>query len=94
MVVDTSGVHRVSIDFCDCGLDGIFAHQRTQLLHARWMPASFDCPKTVFTFGVLDTFHELTLQGKTTGYDFYHTILRRTDNAQLGKRIVSPSSFI
>jgi hypothetical protein len=57
------------------------------------MPASFDRPQTVFTFNVLDTFHELTLQGKTTAYDFYHAILRRTDNAQVGKRIVSSVQF-
>ena len=89
MVINISGVHRVSVDFCNCGLDGNFTHRRTQLLRSRWMPASFDRPQTGFTFNVLETFHELTLQGKTTAYDFYHTILRRTDSAQLGKRIVS-----
>lgn len=33
--------------------------------------------------------HELTLQGKTTLYDFYHTLLRLTDNAKLQKPTVS-----
>src|SRR6202050_3996567 len=48
-------------------------------------------PKTVFTFDILETFHELSLQGKTTTYDFYHSVIRRTDNLQLGKPIVGYS---
>jgi hypothetical protein len=87
-VVDTSGVHYVSIDCCDCRTNGII-HRRTQLLRARWFPATFNQPKTVFTFGCLDTFHELTLQGKTPIYDFYHTILHKMDNAELHKPVVS-----
>jgi hypothetical protein len=89
MVFDTSGVHYVAVNYCDCGQGGQVIHQRTQLLRSRWFPATFDRPKTVFTFDCLATFHELTLQGKTTPFDFYHTILRRTDNAQLSKTIVS-----
>jgi hypothetical protein len=91
MVFDTSGVHFVSIDYCDCGQGGHVLHPRTQLLRSRWFPATFNRPKTVFTFDCLATFHELTLQGKTTPFDFYHMILRRTDNAQLLKPIVSVS---
>lgn len=41
-----------------------------------------------FTFDVLDLFHKLTLQGKTTLYDFYHTLLHRSDNMALGKAVV------
>ena len=51
-------------------------------------------PKTVFTFDILETFHELSLQGKTTTYDFYHSVIRRTDNLQLGKPIVGYSLTI
>lgn len=36
-------------------------------------------------------FHELTLQGKTTLYDFYHVLLRKTDNANVQRSIVSIS---
>jgi CxC2 like cysteine cluster associated with KDZ transposases len=88
MVFNTSGAHRVSVDFCDCGQGDAILHKRTQLLRASWFPATFQRPQTVFTFDVLQTFHELTLQGKTTPYDFYHTLLRRTDNAQMEKPIV------
>jgi len=81
------GVHYIAVDFCNCR-HGIF-HQRTQLLRARWFPATVNRPKTVFTFDCLDTYHELSLQGKTTAFDFYHAVLRRTDNVQLEKDIVS-----
>lgn len=87
-VFDTSGVHYVSVDFCDCRTNGV-VHQRTQLLRARWFPATFNRPKTVFSFDCLDLFHELTLQGKTPLYDFYHTILHMTDNLELHKTVVS-----
>ncbi len=89
-VFDTSSVHYISVDFCECQMNG-FIHQRTQLLHACWFPASFNWPKTVFTFDCLDTFHEFTLQGKTSLYDFYHTILHKTDNLELNKTVVSAS---
>ena len=88
MVFDITGVHHVSVDFCECPRDS-FLHRRTQLLHAGWFPATFNGPQTIFTFWLLDTFHELTLQGKTTLYDFYHMLLRQTDNAQLGKSVIS-----
>jgi CxC2 like cysteine cluster associated with KDZ transposases len=39
--------------------------QRTQILRARWVPATLQRPKTVFTFDALETFHELTLQDNT-----------------------------
>jgi hypothetical protein len=88
MVIDMTGIHLVSVDFCDCRQDGV-DHRRTQLLRAAWFPATFDQPRTVFTFDVLETFHELTLQGKTTLYDFYYMILRKTDIHKLGKAMVS-----
>lgn len=92
LVFDITGVHRVTIDFCNC-THHIF-HQRTQLLRARWFPATTNRPKTVFTFNVLKTYHELSLQGKTTSYDFYHSILRRTDNSKVEKEIVCCFLFL
>jgi len=87
MVFDTTGVHCVAVDFCNC--TEVVFHRRTQLLCACCFPATVNWLKTVFTFDTLRTFHELSLQGKTTAFDFYHTILCRTDNLQLGKYTVS-----
>ncbi|KAF8501150.1 hypothetical protein F5888DRAFT_1582595, partial [Russula emetica] len=77
-IFDTSGVHYISVDFCDCRTNR-FVHERNQLLCACLFPATFNRPQTAFTFDCLNTFHELTLQGKTPLYDFYHTILHKTD---------------
>ena len=83
-VIDNSGIHQVSVNFCDCGTNS-FIPSCMQILRASWFPATFNRPKTVFTFNCLDTFHELTLQGKTTLHDFYQTIMHKTDNLCLEK---------
>lgn len=57
-------------------------------MRKKWFPATLIRPQTVFTFDLLDTFHELTLQGKGNLFDFYHTLLRKTDNAGIEKLIV------
>jgi hypothetical protein len=57
-------------------------------LRTRWFPATFNRPMTAFTFDCLDTFHELTLQGKTPLYDFYHMVLHKTDSLELHKTVV------
>ena len=79
-VVDTSGIHTVNVSFCDCvGAP----HRCVQLLRISWMPASIDHPKSAFTFDVLDTFHLLTLQGKTSAYDYYYSLAHKSDNTGL-----------
>ena len=51
-----------------------------QLLRVSWYPASILRPKTVFTFDLLDTYHKASMQGKLNLYDFYTTIMQKTDN--------------
>jgi len=92
-VFDTTGIHYVSVDYCDCRVNGN-VHSVTQLLRARWFPATCDRPMTAFTFECLDTFHLLTLQGKMPLYDFYHTIVHKQDNLELKKPTVSFLSFL
>jgi len=88
MVFDTSGIHSVNIDYCNCPRDDVL-DWRTQLLRQGWFPATFSRPNTVFTFDCLNTFHEHTLQGKGNLYDFYHVLLRKTDNANVSDTVVS-----
>ena len=78
-IIDLSGIHQVAINFCDCCENGIIP-RHVQLLRAGWFPATFNCPKTAFTFHCLDFYHELTLQGKVNAYDFCRTLLHITDN--------------
>ena len=88
MVFDTSGIHAVNVDYCDCPGDNPL-DRRTQLLRQGWFPVTFSRPNTVFTFDCLDTFHEHTLQGKGNLYDFYNLLLRKTDNANVSDTVVS-----
>jgi CxC2 like cysteine cluster associated with KDZ transposases len=85
-----NGVHHVNIDFCDCGsMESPSPHPRVQLLRMGWFPATFERPKTAFTFDLLKLFHKVTLQGKTTLYDFYQAILQVSDSLELEKSTVS-----
>ncbi|KAF7440215.1 hypothetical protein PC9H_000559 [Pleurotus ostreatus] len=76
-IIDTSGIHIVSVRFCRCR----FLGEDIQLLRYRWYPASPTAPRTAFTLNLLNTFQLLTLQGKVSAYDFYLSIERKTDNA-------------
>jgi hypothetical protein len=89
VVFDLLGPHHVSINYCHCGDELSESTAWTQLLREGWFPATLSRPQTVFTFECLETFHELTLQGKTNLYDYYHTLLRLSDNANLSTSIVS-----
>ena len=40
-------------------------------------------------FNVLDTYHKLALQGKLNLYDFYLSILQKTDNCGRKKVVIS-----
>jgi hypothetical protein len=55
----------------------------------RWYPASFNRPKTAFTFDLLETYHKVTLQGKLNLFDFYHAIMHKSDNQGRSKPMVS-----
>lgn len=88
LVIGLNGAHPVNVQFCACkGTPGWVEHYR-QLLRIGWYPASFDRPKTAFTFDLLDTYHKLTLQGKLNLYDFYLSIMQKTDNCGQEKAIV------
>jgi CxC2 like cysteine cluster associated with KDZ transposases len=82
-----TGIHHINIDYCGC--KDLPLSKTVQILRQGWFPATFNRPQTAFTFDCLGFFHELTLQGKVNLYDFYHTLLRVTDNANLSKTVVS-----
>lgn len=86
VVFDLSGPHWIHIDYCRCSAEPL--SNWAQLFREKWFPATLTRPQTVFSFDCLETFHELTLQGKTSLYDFYLTLLRRSDNASLYTGIV------
>lgn len=93
VVIDDNGIHHVNVQFCACTRDSQWAENYRQLLRVGWYPASFQKPKTAFTFNVLDSYHKLALQGKLNLYDFYSSITQKTDNCGREKMIVSRVFF-
>ncbi|TBU36515.1 hypothetical protein BD309DRAFT_878262 [Dichomitus squalens] len=82
IVGHTSGVQAVSVRFCECLDDNChFMPEWCQLFRFGWFPASTHSPATTFTFDLLNTFQELSFQGKTNLFDFWRTIEHITDNS-------------
>ena len=90
-IIDINGWHKVQAGFCKCGTSNVPHEHYRQLLRMRWYPASFNRPKTAFTFDLLETYHKVTLQGKLNLYDFYHAIMHKSDNQGRSKPLVSGS---
>ncbi|KAJ7302475.1 hypothetical protein DFH08DRAFT_977891 [Mycena albidolilacea] len=80
VVLHESGIHQVAVNFCGCERRGSAGLPDTQLLRGRWYPASEERPQTCMTFSALDQFHTLTLQAKTTMYDYYLALEKLTSN--------------
>ena len=87
-VMHSNGIHVVNISFCGCNNEIGASHSRIQLLRARLLPASIDAPRTAFSFDVLNSFHLITLQGKTSAYHYYLSIAHQTDNVGLSNQPV------
>jgi hypothetical protein len=92
-VVSTNGIHKVSVMYCGCHHAGGGSAKNIQLLRASWFPATIIRPRTAFTFDVLEAFHLLNLQGKTSAYDYYLSLVHRTDNTGTQDVKVSSTQF-
>jgi hypothetical protein len=88
-VYHTNGAHLVKVSYCQYGGPAGGYLYPNQLLRSLWFPASLTCPRTAFTFVVLKHFHHLTLQGKTTAYNFYNSLVHETDNTGINPPPVS-----
>lgn len=89
IIIDLNGWHKVRIRFCTCDTNTPWDERYRQLLRIRWYPASFNRPRTAFSFDLLDTYHKITLQGKLNLYDFYLAIMQKSDNQGRSKIMVS-----
>lgn len=77
VVVDTSGQHTITMSFCEClGAPPC----RIQLLRVSWFPATLLRPQTAYTFDVLNSFQLVNLQGKLSAYDYYLSLMHKTNN--------------
>lgn len=78
-IIHVNGFHHVRLAFCRCSTDEKEQLEYVQLLRALLFPASWQQPKTAFTFELLDFLESLSSHGRVSTYDFYYTLQRLTD---------------
>jgi hypothetical protein len=83
VVVDVDSVQEVEIAYCQCQHTDIVGDSWQQLMRRRLFPATIIEPHTAFTFRCLAFFHNLTLHGKLTPYEYYIAVERNTDGSGL-----------
>ncbi|KIJ61938.1 hypothetical protein HYDPIDRAFT_95236, partial [Hydnomerulius pinastri MD-312] len=66
VVLDTNEIHEVGLNFCGCNTT---QSHLTQLLHARWYPATMLLPKSAATFHVLDHFQMYMFESKGSAFE-------------------------
>ncbi|KDQ48914.1 hypothetical protein JAAARDRAFT_82556, partial [Jaapia argillacea MUCL 33604] len=74
-LVDTSGVHEITVNFCACADK---PPDTVQLLDLGFYPGSVKRPATAFTFKVLDDLTRHNLECKTNTREYYETLRRAT----------------
>jgi hypothetical protein len=84
-LIDINGIHEIGLDFCSCETAQTHAKQ---LLRVAWFPATSTDPRTAATFQILEHYHLLSFESKASGYEFYHSLARLTDNTGLQARKV------
>ena len=77
VIVDKSGVHRLEVRCCDCPNA---MSPDIQMFRHGFFPASFNRPKTVFTFRVLDDFLMDNLECGTSAMNYYSKLRRMTSS--------------
>ncbi|KAG1734430.1 uncharacterized protein EDB91DRAFT_1238429 [Suillus paluster] len=77
VIVDKSGVHRLEVRCCDCP-DAMSPD--IQMFQHGFFPASFNKPKTVFTFRVLDDFLLDNLECGTSAMNYYSKLQRMSSS--------------
>ncbi|KAF8572736.1 hypothetical protein K439DRAFT_1239858, partial [Ramaria rubella] len=80
IVLDTTGIQSMSVDFCNCDCADPYY---IQLLQSEWFPASVANPTTVVTFRCIELFQCATLQSKISAYNFYSALECLTDNTDI-----------
>lgn len=90
-IFDVTGIHDISITYCECHPDKSAVPSFIQLLCARWFPATWRQPGTAFTFRLLNFLHKLHSICKVNLFDFHATMMAISDNAGLRKPMVSSS---
>ncbi|EJU00647.1 hypothetical protein DACRYDRAFT_53864, partial [Dacryopinax primogenitus] len=77
VVIHANGIHNILPGFCQCPRG---PNHHIQLLCANLFPATFDNPKTAFSFTIMKDFHLHRLCLKKSTYDYYAKLVRQTSN--------------
>ena len=91
VVLDISGIYEVGLDFCSCESA---QPRHIQLLRYRLFPATGVAPKTASTFRLMEYYHILHNQTKSSGFEFYNTLARRSDNTGVTELKASTSPYV
>lgn len=78
IIIDGRGIHSVGLDYCGCG--ALSQTRYIQLLRHRLYPATTVNPKTAATFRCLETYELLSYESKVSSFEYYHALVRLTDN--------------
>jgi hypothetical protein len=88
VIVDITGIHVVTLDFCAC----YNAPERyIQLLRMRLYPATFENPSTAFSFQVLRDFLSLSFNTRLSQLHFMDFLSQKMDLSGLRN---TPVSFL
>lgn len=91
VILDTSGIHEVGLDFCGCEAAQLW---HIQLLRHRLFPTMGIAPKTASTFCLMEFYHILHNQTKSSGFEFYNTLARCSDNTGTIELKASVSPYV
>lgn len=84
LLIDTNGIHEMAVDFCACETSQ--THTK-QLLRMGWFPLTTVDPRTAAAFRLLHHYHILSFESKASAYEFYHSLVRISDNVGLIKKV-------
>lgn len=84
VLIDTNGLHELGLDFCGCETSETHVKQ---LLRHGWFPSTPTDPRTAATFRLLHYYQILSFESKASAYEFYHSLVRLTDNTGMMKRM-------
>ncbi|KAG1888680.1 hypothetical protein F4604DRAFT_1877221 [Suillus subluteus] len=85
VLIDTKGIHEIGLDFCGCETSEIHVKQ---LLCYGWFLSTSTDPRTVATFRLLHYYQLLSFESKASAYEFYHSLIRLTDNTGMMKHML------
>ncbi|KAG2103746.1 uncharacterized protein F5147DRAFT_746673 [Suillus discolor] len=82
VLIDTNRIHEIGLDFCGCETSERYIKQ---LLRHGWFPSTSTDPRTASTFRLLHYYQILSFESKASAYEFYHSLVRLTDNTGMDR---------